>query len=269
MANAIIANTTFENNTTLLDGSNARGFGGAIAVIGSTNVTIADSTVQDNAAFSGGGIYFTAPTSINNQFAGLTVTNSTIANNTSTTEGGGITQRTGQTAIQRSSIAGNAGGIWWIVDDRLWWRDFNTTISGNDGIAYGTASLTSRDPLLIVNSTITDNGGPYVGGVRSTTTAVQFLNSIVAQNTLTSSEEFRMPFTESDLIGGIRSLGHNIFGEVDNVVIASDRVTGPGPHSTDLFGSVASPANALLGPLAGDYRRADIYTCTAAREPWD
>ena len=250
MANAIISNTILENNSTLLDGTNGRGFGGAIAIFGGTNITLTDSTIQGNAAFAGGGIYFSAPTSINNQFAGLTVTNSTIADNTSTTEGGGITQRTGQSVIQRSTIAGNAGvagGLWMTVSGG---EISNTTISDNQGTAYGAAILSSRDPLLVVNSTVTDNRGVSVGGVRSSTIAVQFLNSIVAQNTLVSSEGFPMPFTESDLAGGIRSLGHNILGEVNNIFIASDRVTGPGPHSTDLFGSVASPANALLGLLA-------------------
>lgn len=252
MASAVISNTTLENNSTLLDGSNGRGFGGAIASIGSTNLTVTGSTISGNAAYTGGGIFLGSSTSINNVFAQLTVIDSTIADNRSTIEGGGITQRNGQTQIEGTTIARNigaAGGMYMTSHGGL---IANSTISGNNGCAYGGAYLTSRNPLSIVNSTITDNFGFSAGGVHSTGSSVQFLNSIVAQNGLSSSSEFRAPFTESDLSGVIRSLGHNIFGEVNNVTIFSDLVNGPGPHSTDVFGSVASPANALLGPLANN-----------------
>ena len=250
MANAIVSNTRLENNTTLLDGSNGRGFGGAIAAFGNTNLTVTGTTVSGNAAYSGGGIFFTNSTSVNNVFAQLTVIDSTIADNRSTIDGGGITQRSGQTRIEGTTIAGNTGTAGGVYLTSLGGRIANTTISGNQGAAYGGAYLTSRNSLPIVNSTITDNFGGITGGVHSTGSSSQFLNSIVAQNGLSSNPEFRVIPTESDLSGAIRSLGRNIFGEVNNVTITSDRVTGPGPHSTDLFGSVASPVNALLGPLA-------------------
>lgn len=251
MANAIISNTTVENNATLRDGMNGRGFGGGIASVGNTNLTVTGSTITGNASYTGGGIYVQGYISINNAFAGLTLIDSSVSNNQSTIDGGGITQRTGTTQIERSTIAQNTGPAGLYLTS---WGGLiaNTTISGNSGGAYGGAFLTSRNPLSIVNSTITNNSGFVVGGVSSTGSSVQFLNSIVAQNGLSSSEGFPVPFTESDLSGAIRSLGHNIFGEVNNVTITSDRVTGPGPHSTDIFGTVSNPANALLGPLASN-----------------
>ena len=250
MANAIISNSILEDNATLLDGSNGRGQGGAIASIGNTHLTLISSTIQGNAAYSGGGVFLSGFNSINDTFAGLTLIDSTIADNQSTSEGGGITQRTGQTEFHGSTISGNsgaAGGVWMTS-----WGGVisNTTISGNHGGAYGGAYVTSRNALSVVNSTVTDNFGFLVGGIHSTGNSAEFLNTIVAQNGLTSSEGFPMAFQESDLTGAIRSLGHNIFGEVENVTISSDRVTGPGPHSTDIFGTVLNPANAMLGPLA-------------------
>ncbi len=251
MANAIISNSIVEDNATLQDGLNSRGFGGGIASLGNTNLTVIDSTIQRNAAYSGGGVYMLGYNTINNAFAALNVQGSSILNNNSTTSGGGLTQSRGATLIQSSTFAGNsgvAGGLWLTV---LGGEISNTTISGNEGGLYGAAYLSSQTPLSIINSTVTENGGSTVGGLYSTTTIVQILNSIVAQNALTSSEGFPVPFQESDLGGAIRSLGHNILGEAATVAIRSEQLTGliPGPHPTDLVGTVVNPANALLGPL--------------------
>lgn len=109
MANAIISNSTQENNSTLLNGSNGRGFGGAIASIGSTNRTVTGLTISGNASYSGGAIYVGSSTSVNNVFAGLTVIDTSITNNQATTEAGGITQRTGSTQIERSSTVSSLG----------------------------------------------------------------------------------------------------------------------------------------------------------------
>ncbi len=247
-ANASISNTIVENNATLTDGANGRGFGGGIAASGNTNLTVTGSRVAGNAAYSGGGIFFANSNSINNQFPTLTIADSTISNNRSTIEAGGVTQRSGQTQFQRTTIAQNTGAVGGFLATSLGGQISNTTISGNTGGTYGGASLTSRNPLSIVNTTVTENQGATLGGIYSTGASVQFLNSIVAQNRQVSS----LGMVESDFAGSIRSLGRNILGEVSNVTITSDRVTGPGPHSTDIFGSVSSPANAMLGPLANN-----------------
>jgi Bacterial Ig domain/Right handed beta helix region len=243
IANAIISNSIIENNLTLRDGANGRGNGGGLASIGNTSLTVIQSTIKGNASYSGGGIFLAGNSSVNNVFAGLTIIDSTISNNASTVEGGGITQRTGDIVIQRSTIATNSGYIGGVSVTATGGQISNSTISGNVGTYRGGASLTIRNPLLFVNSTVTDNAGSTAGGIHSTSLSVQFLNSIVAQNRLNSGQE-------NDVSGMVRSLGHNIFGEVDGVTIESDRVTGPGPHSTDIFGSVVSPVNALLGSLA-------------------
>ncbi len=247
-ANASISNTIVDNNATLTDGANGRGFGGGIAAIGNTNLTVTGSRIAGNGAYSGGGIFFANSNSIDNQFPTLTIADSIISNNRSTTEAGGVTQRGGQTKFQRTTIAQNTGAVGGFQATSFGGQISNTTISGNTGGTFGGASLTSRNPLSIVNTTVTENQGGTLGGIYSTGTSVQFLNSIVAQNRQVSS----LGTVESDFAGSIRSLGRNILGEVDTVTITSDRVTGPGPHSTDIFGSVSSPANAMLGPLANN-----------------
>ncbi len=249
LANAAIINTVLENNTTRLDPSTGRGHGGAVALNGNTNLTVIGSTIRGNNAVRGGGIDFQGFGYINGVGASLTVSNTSILDNTSLTLGGGIHQANGQTHLIGSTIAGNsgyAGGVWM---NSFGGEISNSTISGNKDGAYGGLYLASQAPLLVVNSTVTNNSGFTVGGIYSTSPNVQLLNTIVAGNLLSSSEGFPVPDLESDLRGGVTSRGHNIFGEADNVFIVSDRVTSPGPHSTDIVGTVANPINALLGPL--------------------
>jgi hypothetical protein len=249
MGSVVIANTVIEGNATQVDGADGRGFGGGIAVIGNSDLTVTNSTIQGNASYSGGGVYVGPSSGVDGVFPAISIEDSSVRNNSSTIEGGGVTLQSGSIVIRRSTVAGNsgvAGGLWMTT---MGGEISNATISGNVGGVYGGAYLTSRNALSIVNSTITDNFGSSVGGVYSTGSSVQFLNTIVAQNGLNSGGGGTGSDQESDLGGINRSLGHNIFGEVDNVVIHSDRVTGPGPHSTDLFGTVAAPFQALLGPL--------------------
>lgn len=249
MGSVVIANSVIEGNATRIDGTNGRGFGGGVAVIGNSNLAVTSSTIQGNASYSGGGVYVGITNGVDGVFPAISIDDSTVRNNSSTIEGGGVTLQSGTVAIRRSTIAGNsgaAGGLWMTT---MGGDISNATISGNHGGSHGGAYLTSRNALSIVNSTVTDNFGASIGGVYSTGSSVQLLNTIIAQNGLNSGGGGPGSYQESDLGGTVRSLGHNILGEVDNVVIHSDRVTGVGPHSTDLYGTVAAPFQAMLGPL--------------------
>lgn len=114
----------------------------------------------------------------------------------------------------------------------------NTTISGNQGLEVGGLDLSvGRNPLSIRQATLTGNQGRTVGGLRSQSAQVTFGNSVVAGNTHADS-------TASDLAGAVTTLGGNLFGETDAVVISAHAVAG-----NDLAGTVAQPLDPELGPL--------------------
>ena len=85
------------------------GNGGGIFSSGSGTVTIADSTVSDNSATLGGGIF----TSI--EPGSALVTRSNVSGNTAKSRGGGLLHQVGELTARSSTISGNiapiAGGV--------------------------------------------------------------------------------------------------------------------------------------------------------------
>ena len=160
-------------NSTVTDNSADEGGG----IYGAT-VTMIDSTLSNNRAKGGGGGIYN-----DGSFTTMTLTNSTISGNTAVLQGGGIYNQDGTVTLTNSTISGN-------------------TATGDGGGIYNlgeTAVLTST------NSTIAGNtAGGLGGGIRNAAATTQLLNTIIARNTAP---------TGPDCSGLPTSMGYNIIGD--------------------------------------------------------
>ncbi len=191
-------NTTIQNNKSVLNaGSGSRGRGMGMHIAGNAVVNVLTSTITNNRAdgkdSTGGGIYIN---SINNITTTVTLRNSTISNNQAengggiyTTYGGNNTRRNIDLQIYESTISGNearypeapddeglGGGIYHGVRSRLLLQ--NSTVSSNLANYHGGGIYVADElnPVSIENSTIAfnlanrdlgddgDGGGIYVDG---------------------------------------------------------------------------------------------------------
>ena len=204
-----ISGCNFTNNRTL--GANAQsageGSGGAISNQGGGRVTIADSVITGNSASNyGGGIYY-QPNFPDTAF--LSVTNSTISNNTANSNndtlgnGGGIymvgggpvatimgstiSGNTVNAGTDNPALNGNGGGIW----SEVLFTMTNSTVSGNTAqrniggiyiynINGGTINFTNS--TIVANRAVGRNGGLLFDNSSSNVT-VNLRSSIFANNT--------------------------------------------------------------------------------------
>ena len=166
----------------------------------------------------------------------LTVLRSTISNNTSFREGGGIRNVWGSVEVIDSTISGNAawrgGGISSENDDFGGTITVtNSTLSGNiatdsgGGIYWRTETF-----LFMTNSTITGNrAGSSGGGLYSASYPINLANTIIAGNTAPGSPDCFFDFFEGsndgyNLIGDTRGCD---FDSVESDLINVDPVLGP------------------------------------------
>ena len=158
-----ITNTTFSNNVA------QQGNGGALRLRNSGNVTIAGSTFTGNTVQSGnaGG----GAIEVEN-LGNFTMTNSTVSNNTATTQrGGGI-------------FFGSSGGIGKSITIA------NSTFSGNSSAAgAGALYFRTSSDVAINNSTITGNttGGGGGGIMVNVVASIAVNQSTITANTSTGS----------------------------------------------------------------------------------
>jgi uncharacterized repeat protein (TIGR01451 family)/CSLREA domain-containing protein len=210
---------------TISNGSGETGSG--IRKIGASLLEIRNVTISGNSANAGGGInsndcYFSTPGQI-------TITNSTISNNNSTNEGGGICAPDTVT-ISNSTISGNSisrygggGGI----SSHGSLAISNSTISGNSVTAgIGGGIFSDGSSLTISNSTISANAAQFAGGIYNSGLATISLSTITAnspygivndrtvnlQSSIVDLNSFR------DLRGQIDSLGYNVVGSTVGAV---------------------------------------------------
>jgi hypothetical protein len=197
------------DNVTIRNGDSDR-FGGGIFNNNGT-LTVANSTVEGNAAGSGGGIstLFGTLTVYNSTLAGnsatgpgggiynngatLTVSNSTLAGNSATSSGGGVFSVTGTLTVSNSTLAdnsaigGSGGGILNTTDGTS--TVTNSTLSGNSvsGLGSGGGILNGGAGMLIVsNSTLAYNdsaGSNLGGGISNSIGTVTLYNTIVTGGT--------------------------------------------------------------------------------------
>ena len=150
-ANLALQGVTVSSNRTLAAGAG----GGGISNAGNGTVSIANSTIQNNATEGTGGGFADS-----NLQGTLSISTSQFLNNTATGNGGGISACGPSTAISQSEIDGNTSGG-----------------SGGGFFNCGTASTITGTTLA--NNSATQNGG---GIELAATGAVTITNSTLAGN---------------------------------------------------------------------------------------
>ena len=165
---------------------------GVFEVSGGTIATISGVTIRHGNTFLGG-------SGIHNDGA-LTVTNSTISNNSAGLRGGGITNfPTGTLRVKNSTISDNSadigGGIWNFGTLSV----TNSTISLNSAASNG-GGIHNDGTLTVTNSGISSNSAVGSGGgIEDLSNRTALINTIIAGNV-----------PGGDCNGGVLSLGVNL-----------------------------------------------------------
>jgi len=248
-------------NTQIINNA-ADEIGGGVNIEYSTIAQIEGCTIGDNqSGVDGGGIGVTVQEDIDeikeDAFEPIvSITDSTIAANTTLYKGGGIFIAMGEWEILNSTISGNAamggGGIFnYGVLDVI-----NTTISDNtaeEGGGVLHASQTVSDFSFV---TVAENTAISGGGLEVDSTAAHITNSLVAHN------------APENCLGNVQAFGKNLDDDGScGFVYTDDPLLDPlgdygGPtftHQIPNFSpaaEVADPCTIMNGtlPLAGDQR---------------
>ncbi|MBN2293889.1 MAG: cadherin-like domain-containing protein, partial [Pirellulales bacterium] len=228
-------------NSTLLD--NLSGYGGGIFNIG--KLTLTNCTLSGNfASVCGGGIYNNG----NNGTATLTVTNSTLLDNsTEYGDGGGIFNDgyNGTATLTNSTLSGNSaryGGGFYnkAYSSTATLTVTNCTLSGNSASNDGGGLFHSCDFLSVItltnctlsgNAAGNDGGGIFYRG--DVFTAATLNNTVVAVNSASSGPDI---FIDNGTLVG----SHNLIGNGTSQPLI-DGVDG------NLVGSASSPIDPCLG----------------------
>lgn len=236
------------------DASGADGFDGGGLQISTQNVVLDDVRVTGNAAGSNGGGIFIEE--VEGEPAVL-INNSTIADNEAVS-GGGIYILEGTVGISNSTISGNdavdgSGGGIFIEDFAVFLT--NSTISGNTATSDGggiftVSNGTSNGLKGSYNVTITLNQAEGDGGGIASNDfpapqggqfpfATRIFNTIVAENTSDGDGQ-------DCANGNFPSGGFNLIGQIDPNDFCNNFVNGT---NGDQVGTTAAPIDPLLGPL--------------------
>ncbi|HMU10995.1 MAG TPA: S8 family serine peptidase [Ferruginibacter sp.] len=160
---------------------------------------------------SGGGIY--------NEGV-LNLANVTVSNNLADSSGAGI-YNLGTLTVTNSTISNN-------LSNSLGYTGIGAEGGGIYTISFFGGSLT------LINTTISNNYANLGGGIYGPNSTINSRNSIIAGNTVKFSPG-------PDFLGTVTSQGYNLVGKTDN---------SSGWVATDLTGTIATPLNPQLGPLA-------------------
>ncbi len=201
---AKISNLTIQHGNAPAGSCGGVTCGGGIFNFGALTVT--NSTLFQNSATLGGGI--------ENQTGGvLTVTNSTLSANAATGSGGGIDNSSGTVTVT------------------------NSTLSGNSASSFGGGINNPSGTVMVTNSTLSANAATGSGGGIETSSApVTLRNTLVAANTGSNPDVHGFVASTStyNLIGN----GSGMFG------ISNNDANG------NQVGTSGSPILPLLGALA-------------------
>ncbi len=190
--------------------NNSASYGGG-GVFSTGTVTVTSTILTDNSAGSGGGIYVARGT--------LTLSSSTLTGNTAAStppgpsgssaqfNGGGIYNAailtvTDSTLSDNSTVLGDGGGI----DNSGTLAVTNSTLSGNSAVlGGGIGNLGSGAVVTVSSSTLATNSATSSGGgiYSADNNTVTFLNTIVATDAAP---------TGPDIDGTVISSGHNLVG---------------------------------------------------------
>lgn len=248
---SIIAGNTFITNSTFV--SNTGGYGGAIKA---DKLTISDSTVRNNKAVEGGGIYVLDFLKMNNTlvssnettyddgygggifiesyYGDVTIKNSIISKNKTAKNGGGISSRAdggGHIRLINSLVVdnfavSNGGGIYSNVKTLT---VINSTIANNrvthhpasTGTGYGGAIYLPKNAILnIANSTIVGNSASRAAG--GIYTPDSFLAQVTIKNSIIAANSSKNCNTNI-----LSATNYNLISDDSCGVAATDPLIGP------------------------------------------
>jgi CSLREA domain-containing protein len=168
--------TLILNHSTLSD--NSADTGGGLFNVGLA--TLNHSTLSGNSARRGGGI---------DSYRGVTLNHSTLSGNSAVTLGGGILNR-GTTVLNQSTLSGNTANLGGGVYNNSTITLNNSTLSGNTsnragGGMFNNGTATLSNSTLAGNSAGTSGGGLYNNSGRTTT-----LNNSIVVGSLNGGDIF-------------------------------------------------------------------------------
>jgi CSLREA domain-containing protein len=258
--------------------------GGGINNDMDAKLVISDSFIKDNvASFEGGGIY-------NHPNAMLIITDSVIAGNKSNKNGGGLSNH-GDMELKRIEISGNTagkngGGIFNTTDKETSLHEsavinnvssgegggiynsgtmdvMNCTISGNKAATYGGGvRATGKKSLMLSYVTIADNDALGSGGGVMATSVTGIANKpVVMSNTIVARNKAadKMDVDGADCAGEVKSLGHNLFGNVDGCNLNDSKTDQKGTKR-----ALKDPMLAQLGSYGGPTKTHDLLSNSPA-----
>jgi predicted outer membrane repeat protein len=205
---AINAGAFTISNSTITGNSAGNAGGGVFVALTNTGVTISNSQISGNTAvLRGGGIYNDAPavtltetrvtgnTSTTDHGGGLDgsfdISDSVISNNTAALNGGAIYVDSNRTlTVQRSTLAGNQAGPnsyggALLVRGSGTATLVNSTLSGNSGGFGGAIYNQANGTVNLASVTLAGNQSPNAGGIGGLANVgvVNFVNTLIAGST--------------------------------------------------------------------------------------
>jgi CSLREA domain-containing protein len=237
-------------------GCAGQGFEGAGIYNNNGTLTVTNSTVSDNSAYNGGGIL--------NDEGTLTMTNSTVSGNTADGSGGGVANFNGTTTVTNSTVSGNLAGFYGGgIDSSDTLTVINSTISGNQAqLGGGIENLDGT--TTVTNSTISDNTAETGGGIitrNGTTTVtdstlsgnvVNFYGGaiVVSSGATTTVTDSTLSGNSAGSIGGGIGVSGTLI--VTNSTLSGNSATSDGGGIIILDGSTATVAGSTLSGNSGD-----------------
>ncbi len=205
-------------NLTIAGGLGIRVFN----VSSGVSATISGLTIADGDQSFGGGLV---------NYGQLKLTGDVFSDNSGTTSGGAICNRSGTLSMTGCTVANNnsadgSGGGLYIVAGVVTIQ--NSTFEGNQSENSGGAIENAGGTLSLINSTIANNTAGEGGGINNDNTTT-LINCTVAGNNAT-------------LGGGICNSGTTV--NLANTIVADNSSSDEGP---DYFGGVADSGNNLIG----------------------
>ncbi|MGB3591948.1 MAG: choice-of-anchor Q domain-containing protein [Nonlabens sp.] len=241
-----IINTNLnDNDCNTLAGTANPGNGGGLHISGAATTNINSSNIDNNVAGrEGGGVW-------NQSNSTMTLTEVIMDGNTAngtdpvTDGGGGVFVNGGTVNINSSTISnnnapfGSGGGVAVLVGDI---QVTTSTISGNSAGADGGGVGIAGTGLINASTIALNSAGNEAGGVGygATTGRLALKNTIVAANTATA---------------GFDNLGANnqlIQSDGFNLIAVGEGGTEFNALTSDIVGTVASPADPALDPVLQD-----------------
>jgi predicted outer membrane repeat protein len=246
----VLNNLTIDGvgQTVTIDGASAYQI---LYVYSTATVALNDLTIAHAGAFYG---------AIDNDFASLTVTNSTFSDNLGYYYGGAICQFGGSLTINNSTFAGNEAEQYYggAIDINGGTATVTNSTFSDNTAAFDGGAIASFATLTVTNSTFSGNSSEYSGGgIYSGATTATVSNSILAANTAGNCSNTIVGGDDiidggynisSDTTCGFSGTGanHDTIGDGVNPSLAADGLQNNGGPTDTIYLQASSPAIAAI-----------------------